>query len=123
MIGQIIVVAVVLAILVWRVRCGIKRGFVAELRHGLSLGVALFVVWLLYLGYSSVVQERYGRLATYVLVLTIVISVDKILNLIFQTLKILTRLPIVKGINTILGILLGVGETYLIVLFILKILF
>lgn len=123
MIGQIILGIFVLTILIWRVKCGIKRGFVSELKHGLSLGVALFVVWLLYLSYSSVIEARYGRLATYVLVLTIVISVDKILNLIFQTLKILTRLPIIKGINTILGIVLGIGEAYLIVLFVLKILF
>lgn len=99
--------------LIWRVSVGMKKGIVREI---LSVVTVLFGT--LFLGMVSVMVHAYHQkdflsillLLVGALILSIIFSVIKI---VFFPAKVVTKLPVISGVDKICGIVIGIVETLL----------
>ncbi len=119
---SIILFAIVALIFVWRISRSYKTGFVSELANAISILIALIIGFLIRNIIISYIASRYGRILAYLSVIAIVLLIYKLLKLIFGAMKLFASLPVIKVVNRLLGILLGAGEAFIIVLFAVKIL-
>ena len=122
----------VVAGLVIAVIVGYVKGFFWELIKVLGLVVALFLSWIIAPGISQLifiipkkwapfagtsvgdlVYQRLNYLVWFIIILVVCLI---ILQLIKPVFKVLTEIPIIKQVNKILGILLGVVQAFLIML-------
>lgn len=116
----IIIYLLVGLIFFWRIVRGAKTGFVSELSNALSILLALLVGFLIRNIVISYMASKYGRLLAYVSMIAIVLLIYKLLKMIFGALKLFASLPVLKVVNRFLGIVLGVGEAFIIILFLVK---
>lgn len=114
--------ALVAVVFVWRIVRSYKVGFVGELANALSILIALTVGFLVKNMIVSYLTAKYGRLLAYLSVLAVVLLIYKLMRMLFGALKIFASLPVIKVINRFLGIILGAGEAFIIILFAVKVL-
>lgn len=108
---------VIILILIWRVRNGFKKGFVQELISTLSIMVAFIAAKILLSGVVAFFEGRFGKFAYTLLILAIVMAIYEIVKLIMKAFKLFSKLPVIKWIDKLLGIIAGVVEAFLIILF------
>ena len=101
---NVLLVCVILFAL-WRGYAGMKKGMVDEIRMLLSLVISLFVLSLAILLYSSVKEKNNTNIILSVLMLLITGLAARLVNLIFKSLSIL------KLLNSVLGIVVGMAES------------
>ena len=104
-------------IVIWRVRAGYKAGLVAELSNAASIVIALGVGFALKNIIFGFTAGRYGAIVIYVVYLAALLLIYKIVSFIFASLKIFAKLPVIKLIDKLFGIILGVGEGFIIIVF------
>ena len=100
---NVLLVCVILFAL-WRGYAGMKKGMVDEIRMLLSLVISLFVLSLAILLYSSVKEKNNTNIILSVLMLLITGLAARLVNLIFKSLSAIAHLPILKLLNSVLGI-------------------
>ena len=100
---NVLLVCVILFAL-WRGYAGMKKGMVDEIRMLLSLVISLFVLSLAILLYSSVKEKNTTNIILSVLMLLITGLAARLVNLIFKSLSAIAHLPILKLLNSVLGI-------------------
>ena len=105
---NVLLVCVILFAL-WRGYAGMKKGMVDEIRMLLSLVISLFVLSLAILLYSSVKEKNTTNIILSVLMLLITGLAARLVNLIFKSLSAIAHLPILKLLNSVLGI--GMAES------------
>ena len=108
---------VIILILIWRVRTGFKKGFVQELISTLSIMVAFIVAKILFSGVMAFLEGRFGKVVYTLIILAVVMAVYEIVKLIMKAFKLFSKLPVIKWLDKFLGIIAGVVEAFLIVLF------
>ncbi len=109
-------------ILFWRVKVSWKRGFAGELQNAFSIFAALGAGYMLLglaLDYSN---GRLDRLPAGLIYLAFLLLVYKVINLLFKALKLFVSLPVIKGVDKVLGGLLGLVEAFLIIVVVIRIL-
>lgn len=94
----------------WRGCAGMKRGLVEEIRRLLSLVIALFVLSLGILLYTSIKESDVKNIVLSVLVMLITGFLAKLVNLMMKSLAAIAHLPIISLLNRVLGIAIGVAE-------------
>ena len=95
----------------WRGYAGMKKGMVDEIRMLLSLVISLFVLSLAILLYSSVKEKNTTNIILSVLMLLTTGLAARLVNLIFKSLSAIAHLPILKLLNSVLGIVVGMAES------------
>ena len=88
-----------------------KKGMVDEIRMLLSLVISLFVLSLAILLYSSVKEKNNTNIILSILMLLITGLAARLVNLIFKSLSAIAHLPILKLLNSVLGIVVGMTES------------
>ena len=102
---NLLLVCVILFAL-WRGYAGMKKGMVDEIRMLLSLVISLFVLSLAILLYSSVKEKNTTNIILSVLMLLTTGLAARLVNLIFKSLS-----AILKLLNSVLGIVVGMAES------------
>lgn len=112
--------AVMLVLLIWRVRRGYACGMMQEIANILSGTVALLCVFLIFFAINSARGKSMHVLAACIVALILLGICFKICSLIFRPLLAVEKISVVSGINKILGAALGAVEACLLAFFLIK---
>lgn len=113
-------VAVMLLLLIWRVRRGFASGMMQEIANILSGAVALVCVILIFFAINSARGKTMHVLAACIVALILLGICFKICSLIFRPLLAVDKICIVSGINKFLGAILGAAEAFLLAFLLIK---
>ena len=114
--------AVMLILLIWRVRRGYACGMMQEIANILSGAVALVCVFLIFFAINSARGKSMHVLAACIVALILLGICFKICSLIFRPLLAVGKISVVSGINKIFGAVLGAAEACLLAFFLIKVL-
>ena len=107
----LLIIVLCLALAVWRIKNGYRKGFVKEVSATVSIIIAVFAGYFIKRGITAFFEKRIGTVVSTVLIISIIIFIQKIVKFIFNTIKLFTGLPIIKGVDKLLGIVAGIMET------------
>lgn len=110
-----IALGVVALIFIWRICAGFKKGMVQEVISLIAMGVAGFCVMLILGVIGSYLDKEIGQLIQFVVVLIVVCLAYRLINILFTSLQLISKLPIIKGLDKLLGAVVGLAEAGLIV--------
>ena len=102
-------------ILLCMVVAGYKKGMVRSLISLISLLITCVVLFLLGNALSSYFDGRFFNVIITLLLLAAIGLVHHLLNVVFFSAKVISKLPIVQSLDKLLGIVVGMLETVLIV--------
>jgi uncharacterized membrane protein required for colicin V production len=94
---------------------GYKKGMVRSLISLISLLITCVVLFLLGNALSSYFDGRFFNVIITLLLLAAIGLVHHLLNVVFFSAKVISKLPIVHSLDKLLGIVVGILETVLIV--------
>ncbi len=110
-----IALGVVALIFIWRICAGFKKGMVQEVISLIAMGVAGFCVMLILGAIGSYLDKEIGQLIQFIVVLIVVCLAYRLINILFTSLQLISKLPIIKGLDKLLGAVVGLAEAGLIV--------
>jgi len=102
-------------VLIWRVVEGFRVGMVREIISFVSLVVMSVSVVLLGIALSSYMDKDIVKMVVAIILLLLLCIAHRIISLVFFSAKLISKLPVVHGIDRLLGGVVGVLETILIV--------
>ena len=102
-------------ILLCMVEDGYKKGMVRSLISLISLLITCVILFLLGNALSSYFDGRFFNVIITLLLLAAIGLVHHLLNVVFFSAKVISKLPIVHSLDKLLGIVVGILETVLIV--------
>lgn len=109
-------------IFIWRMVIGFKKGMVQELLSLVAAVVAGVCMVLILGAVGSYFEDDIGQVIKTVLVLLAVCVVYRLVNILFTSLKLISKLPIVKSVDKLLGIVVGFAEAGVIVVLLIQLL-
>lgn len=112
--------AVMLVLLIWRIKRGYTCGIMQEIANILSGTVALVCVLLLFFAINSAREKSMHVLTACIIALILLGICFKICSLIFRPLLAIDKISVVSGINKILGAALGAAEACLLAYLLIK---
>jgi uncharacterized membrane protein required for colicin V production len=119
---NIIALIVVALIFIGSIVRGFKKGMIQEIVSVISMIIAGVCLYLILSAIGSYRNEQIGKTIQMVIVLFVVCFVYKIVNVLFTSLKLIAKLPVIKGLNAVLGAILGAVEAVVIVIIIMEVL-
>ncbi len=99
-----------LCILFLSMRCGFRKGMVRELDGLFSLLAAIVSLTLLAETVSSVLEMKFSSLIIGLIMLGIVVFLYKIFHLLFASVGLVARLPVIRGLDKLLGAVVGIAK-------------
>lgn len=102
-------------IFIWRIAAGFKKGMIREIISLIAMAVAGFCMLLIFGAVESYFNKEMGQLIQFVLVLLAVCAAYRLINLLFTSLQLISKLPLIKGVDKILGAAVGLAEAGIIV--------
>lgn len=106
-------IVVIIFIFIWRMAAGFKRGMVQELVSLIAMVVAGFCMMLILGAIGSYLEREIGQLIRFISVLFAVCIVYRLVNILFTSLKLISKLPIVRWVDKLFGIVIGGAEAAL----------
>lgn len=106
---------IIALIFIWRVAVGFRKGMVQEITSLIAMGVAGICVILILGAIGSYFDQEIGKVIQTVLILFAVCLVYRLVHVLFTSLELVSKLPIVKGLDKLLGAVVGCAEAVLIV--------
>ncbi len=103
-------VAAIVVIIIWRMVSGFRKGMVQEILSLIAMAVAGFCAYLLLGAIGSYLNKEIGRLIQIIILLLIVCAVYKLANLIFTSISLVSRLPVIRSADKLLGAVFGILE-------------
>lgn len=100
-----------LIVLLWKIRDGYKKGMVKEIISFITLLITCAVVALVMSALKSYMEKEFLGIIIAVVLLALVCVIHHILDLIFFSAKILSKLPVVHWVDKLLGMVVGALET------------
>ena len=100
----------IVVIIIWRMVSGFRKGMVQEILSLIAMAVAGFCAYLLLGAIGSYLNREIGRLIQIILLLLIVCAVYKLANLIFTSIRLVSRLPVIRSADKLFGAVLGILE-------------
>ena len=110
-----ITLIIVLVIFILTIVHGYKKGMTKEISGLVSWVVTLFVMSLVIMLYTSFRANEGKNMVVTIIILVAVALVNGIIRLFLKPIKLFAKLPILKFIDQLLGIIIGVAEGFLIV--------
>lgn len=105
-----IVLGIMVLLFLWRIAAGFKKGMVREIVTLIATAAAVFCLLLILGAVGSYMDRQMGRLAQMIAVLAAVCVVYRLISLLFTSFKLVTHLPVIKGLDKMLGAVLGLCE-------------
>lgn len=109
----VLIIAIVL--LIWRIADGYKKGMVKEILSFISLLVLCVAVVLIGNALNSYFDKEVIKTAVAVILLLVLIIVHRLLGLVIFPAKLIVKLPLVRSLDKLLGVIIGILETILII--------
>lgn len=106
---------VIALVFIWRIAAGFKRGMVQELISLIAMAAAGICVFLILGAVGSYLEKEIGQVIQIVVVLFAVCLVYRLVSILFVSLKLISKLPIVKGLDKIMGAAVGFVEAGILV--------
>lgn len=106
---------IIAIIFIWRMVAGFRKGMVQELISLVAMAVAGVCVVLIMGAIGSYMDQEIGRVIQIVAVLLVVCLVYRLVHVLFTSLELISKLPIIKGVDKLLGIVVGFAEAVVIV--------
>ncbi len=103
-------VAAIVVIMIWRMVSGFRKGMVQEILSLIAMAVAGFCAYLLLGAIGSYLNKEIGRLIQIIILLLIVCAVYKLANLIFTSIRLVSRLPVIRSADKLCGAVFGILE-------------
>ena len=110
-----IALALIAVIFIWRSAAGFRRGMVREIISLIAMAVAGVCVVLIIGEVGSYLEKEISKTITMVAVLFIVCVVYRLVHVLFTSLELISRLPVIKGVDKLLGAVTGAAEAGVIV--------
>ena len=110
-----IALVIIVLIFLWRIAAGFRRGMVQELIALIAVVVAGFCIVLILGAIGSYMNKEIAKVIEIVAVLFVVCLVYRLVHILFTSLELISKLPIIKGLDKLLGAGLGFIEAGLIV--------
>lgn len=110
-----IALIIIAIIFIWRIVAGFRKGMVQEIISLIAMGVAGFCVVLILGAVGSYLNREIGKTIQMVAVLIVVCLVYRLVHILFTSLELISKLPIIKGLDKLLGAVVGLAEAGLIV--------
>lgn len=105
----------IIIIFIWRIAAGFKKGMVREIISLIAMAAAGVCVFLIIGAVGSYLDQEIGRLIQIMAVLIAVCLAYRLVNLLFVSLKLISKLPVVKGLDKMLGAVVGFVEAGILV--------
>ena len=109
---------IIALIFIWRMTVGFRKGMVQEIISLIAMAVAGVCVLLIFGAIGSYLNREIGNVVQMVIVLLAVCAVYRLIHVLFTSLELISKLPVIKWLDKLLGIVIGAGEAALIVGFI-----
>lgn len=106
---------IVVLIFIWRIAAGFKKGMVREIISLIAMAVAGFCMLLIFAAVESYFDKEIGQLIRFVLVLLAVCIAYRLINILFTSLQLISRLPVIKGLDKMMGAVVGLAEAGILV--------
>ena len=106
---------IIALIFIWRAAAGFRKGMVQEIISLIAMAVAGFCVILILGAVGSYLNRELGKSAEMAVVLFVVCLVYRLLQVLFTSLELISRLPVIKWMDKLLGIVVGLAEAGLLV--------
>ena len=106
---------IIVLIFIWRVAIGFRKGMVQAVISLIAMAVAGVCVVLILGAIGSYLNQEIGKVIQMVLVLFAVCLVYRLVHVLFTSLELVSKLPIIKGLDKLLGAVVGCAEAVLIV--------
>ena len=106
---------IIALIFIWRIAAGFRKGMVQELISLIAVVAAGFYVILILGAIGSYIDQEIARLVQIVAVLFAVCLVYRLVHVLFTSLELISRLPVIRGLDRLLGAALGFAEAGVIV--------
>lgn len=110
-----IALIIIAIIFIWRIVAGFRKGMVQEIISLIAMGVAGFCVVLILGAVGSYLNQEIGKTIQMVAVLIVVCLIYRLVHILFTSLELISKLPIIKGLDKLLGAVVGLAEAGLIV--------
>lgn len=98
-------------VLIWRIAEGLHRGMVKEIISFVSLVVLCLTVALIGTALSKYFEKDIISMIVAIVLLLILCIVHRLLSIVFFSAKLISKLPVVKTVDKLLGAVIGVLET------------
>lgn len=106
---------IIALIFIWRAAAGFRKGMVQEIISLIAMAVAGFCVILILGAVGSYLNREIGKSVEMAVVLFVVCLVYRLLQVLFTSLELISRLPVIKWLDKLLGIVVGLAEAGLLV--------
>lgn len=106
---------IIALIFIWRMTVGFKRGIVKEFISLVAMAAAGVCVMLILSAIGSYLDKEVANVVQMVAVLAVVCIVYRVVSVLLTSLKLIAKLPIIKGLDKILGLVLGFAEAAIMV--------
>lgn len=106
---------IVALIFIWRITTGFKKGMVQEIVSLIAMVVAGVCVVLILAAIGSYIDKEIGQVIQMVLVLAVVCLVYRLINILFTSLELIAKLPVISWVDKLLGAAIGFAEAVVIV--------
>ena len=94
---------------------GFRHGMVEELNKAVALILALAAIAMFVVASKSYMEHETLRTILGIVCMTIAILVYKIVDFILSSLKIISLIPVIRGVNKLLGFGVGVAESVILI--------
>ena len=118
---QMITVIAALIIIAWRISDGYHKGILEEAAGVVALLAALAAIYMAMNIAEDITQYSFKGITTKIIYFVIAIFIYKIGHLVGRALRPVKDIPIIGGLDAILGAVLGAIEAYIIILLLQKI--
>lgn len=110
-----IALIIIVLIFIWRITTGFRKGMVQEIVSLIAMAVAGFCIFLIMGAIGNYLNHEIGKMIQIICVLFVVCLVYRLVHVLFTSLELISKLPIIKGVDKLLGALVGCVEAALIV--------
>ena len=107
--------AVIILIFIWRIVAGFRKGLVQEIISVIAMAVAGVCVVLIIGAIGSYMEQEISKLIQTIVVLFVVCAVYRLVHVLFTSLELIAKLPVIKSLDKLLGAVIGLAEAGLIV--------
>lgn len=110
-----IALIIIALIFIWRVTTGFRKGMVQEIVSLIAMAAAGVCIILIMGAVGNYLNHEIGKMVQIIVVLFAVCLVYRLVHVLFTSLELISKLPIIKGVDKLLGALIGCAEAALIV--------
>ncbi len=102
-------------IFIWRIAAGFRKGMIKEIISLFAMAAACFCVVLIMGIIGSYLDNEIGKVVQMAAGLFVICLAYRLINILLTSLELISKLPVIKGVDKILGAVVGIAEAGLIV--------